>query len=269
LACPDWPLCFGQVFPKMEGGVLVEHSHRLVAATVGVLTIVLLVWLAKRGLWALGAFALFLVVAQGVLGGLTVIYRLPTWISTTHLAVSQIFFCTLIYVAMRTRPAADRPALPAGVKRAALAAAGAIYVQMLLGALMRHLGAGLACVDVPLCQGSPWGTHWAVKLHMLHRWLGVAVLLVVTWASVVAFRGAQGNKWVRAWALAAPLLVVVQITLGILSITSFLAVEPVIAHLGVAALMLGGFFMLHLTARGDAYDVPGKAAPVAARGLAA
>src|SRR2546423_9799374 len=84
LACPDWPLCFGQVFPKMEGGVLVEHSHRLVAATVSLLAAVLMVWawLAARRTrdtrlaWlATGAFGL--VLAQALLGGITVIYRLP------------------------------------------------------------------------------------------------------------------------------------------------------------------------------------------------
>lgn len=271
LACPDWPLCYGQVFPRMEGGVLIEHSHRLLAATVGVLTIVLLVWLAKRGAWMLGAFALALVVGQGVLGGLTVIYRLPTWISTTHLAVSQIFFCTLIYIAMRNRPpAAERAPLPVPVRRWALLAAAAIYVQMLLGALMRHLGAGLACVEVPLCQGSlfPPDAHWAVKLHMIHRLLGLGVLGIVICASVVAFRGANGHKGVRAWALAAPLLVCVQITLGILSITSFLGVEPVTAHLGVAALLLGGFYTLHLAGEPVAVGQSGGV-PVGAREVAA
>src|SRR5215468_2558833 len=92
LACPDWPLCFGSAFPKMVGGVAYEHSHRLAATTVGLLTVALLVTLALRGRWKLGAIGLLLVVFQGVLGGITVIYRLPTMVSTSHLAVSLIFF---------------------------------------------------------------------------------------------------------------------------------------------------------------------------------
>jgi heme A synthase len=181
LACPDWPLCFGQVFPRREGGVLVEHSHRLLATTVGLLTIGLLIGLVKRAqrtgernLIVLGSVALFCVVFQGLLGGLTVLYRLPTWISTTHLAVSMIFFSLLIYIAYRTRERAGRQPLSASVRRATALAAGAVYAQMILGALMRHLGAGLACVELPLCQGSAWGAHWAVQVHMLHRWLAVA-----------------------------------------------------------------------------------------------
>src|SRR6516225_7719600 len=89
LACPDWPLCFGQVFPKMEGGVLVEHSHRLVAATVTLLAFALMIGCWVRGTRARdaalargGAVAFALVLAQAALGGITVIYRLPTLVST-------------------------------------------------------------------------------------------------------------------------------------------------------------------------------------------
>src|SRR6478735_7367013 len=106
LACPDWPLCFGHVFPKMEGGVLVEHSHRLLAATVSVLAFALMIGglvraLRRRdsGVAVTGAIAFGLVLTQALLGGLTVIYRLPTLVSTAHLAVSQLFFVTLIYMA--------------------------------------------------------------------------------------------------------------------------------------------------------------------------
>src|SRR5260370_39823044 len=79
LACPDWPLCCGQVFPKMEGGVLVEHSHRLVAATVTFLAFGLLLWCWRQGtrsrdagLAKLGALAFALVLGQALLGGITV-----------------------------------------------------------------------------------------------------------------------------------------------------------------------------------------------------
>src|SRR3990172_3085212 len=70
LACPDWPLCFGQVFPKMEGGVLVEHSHRLLASLIGFLTIGLVFFGRKTELNKLTQFALVMVIFQGLLGGI-------------------------------------------------------------------------------------------------------------------------------------------------------------------------------------------------------
>jgi heme A synthase len=251
LACPDWPLCYGQVFPPMHDGILIEHSHRLTGATVGVLTILLLVGLWRQRLRGLGLFALGLVMLQGVLGGLTVIFRLPTWISTTHLAISQVFFCTVLFAALRTRESPG-PALSPTVRNWTAAAAGVVFVQMVLGAYMRHLGAGLACVEVPLCKGSLWpaGAWAALEIHMLHRLMALAVFVVVAIASVVTFRGARGRGGVRALAIAAPLLVCGQIALGLVSITTFLDAVPVTAHLGVAAALLATLFTLHICARG-------------------
>jgi heme A synthase len=216
------------------------------------LTIVLLAWLWRRGHKWLGIAALSCVIAQGVLGGLTVIFRLPTMVSTAHLAVSQLFFCILLYVVFLTRPRnAEAAPLPDRVRRMTAWAAGLVYLQMLLGALMRHLGAGLSCVEIPLCKGwmSP-DTVPAFKLHMLHRLFALVVLGHVIGTAVVSFRAAHGRPWVRALAIAAPLLVGVQIGLGLLSITSFLDVVPVTAHLGVAALILADLVSLHLLSRG-------------------
>jgi heme A synthase len=257
LACPDWPLCFGHVMPKMEGGVLVEHSHRLVAATVSLLTFVLMIGCWRRatrvrdaGLAKAGAIALALVLTQALLGGLTVIFRLPTIVSTAHLAVSQLFFLTLIYIAFRSG-AETRRALPGKVQRMTLWAAGLVYVQMLIGALMRHLGAGLACTDVPLCQGKLWptGVHPNVTLHVVHRLFALVVLGHLVGMAIVVAKNSD-RAIVKALAIAAPLLACVQITLGILSVTTFLDAVPVTAHLGVAAAILADCTILYLTARG-------------------
>src|ERR1041385_605918 len=93
LACPDWPLCYGTLFPKMENGVEFEHTHRLVAAAVGFMTVALAGMMRKRpGVRLLGIGAVLLVVFQGVLGGITVMYKLPRAISIAHLATSMCFF---------------------------------------------------------------------------------------------------------------------------------------------------------------------------------
>src|SRR5688500_11195615 len=117
LSVPDWPLSYGMVMPPMVGGVFYEHGHRMVASAVGFLTLVLAVWTARaeprprvrRLAWV--AFAT--VIAQGVLGGLTVIFLLPTPISVTHACLAQAFFCITIALAYLT----SREGLAAGATR--------------------------------------------------------------------------------------------------------------------------------------------------------
>src|ERR1700681_4778369 len=96
LSVPDWPLSYGQVMPPMVGGVFFEHGHRMVATTVGMLTIGLVIFLARaeRRAWMrkLGWIALAAVVAQGVLGGLTVLLLLPPAVSISHACLAQLFF---------------------------------------------------------------------------------------------------------------------------------------------------------------------------------
>jgi len=113
LSVPDWPTTYGWnmfSFPpsKWVGGILYEHGHRLIASTVGFLTIVLAAWLAfadpRRWMKWLGAGALGAVIAQGVLGGLTVLFFLPASISTAHAGLAEIFFCMTVAIALFTSP---------------------------------------------------------------------------------------------------------------------------------------------------------------------
>src|SRR6266487_2521064 len=106
LAVPDWPLSFGKLFPKMDGNVFWEHGHRIVATTVGVLTIGLATYLyrTERRTWMrrLGLVALGGVVAQGLLGGLTVKLMLPLGVSAAHATLAQLFFCTVVSLSVFT-----------------------------------------------------------------------------------------------------------------------------------------------------------------------
>jgi cytochrome c oxidase assembly protein subunit 15 len=108
LSVPDWPLSYGQVMPEMKGGVFYEHGHRMIASGVGFLTIVLAVWLSLRDsrswIKRLGWAALALVIIQGVLGGLTVLYMLPPAISIAHACLAQIFFSLTVAFAAFTSP---------------------------------------------------------------------------------------------------------------------------------------------------------------------
>jgi len=259
LACPDWPTCYGTMLPKMEGGVAVEHSHRLAAGLVTILTLVQATVIQSsrtpryRPLRRVAWLAVALVIVQALLGGITVMLRLPTLVSTLHTATSLLFFMTVLYLAIRTR----RGGMPAGMRTVAsgtatpgahdppavsmaLVAAVVTYFQMVLGGLVRHSGAALACLDVPLCRGSLWpgNAHPTVLVQALHRLGAIAVAVAIATSAVMNTRASRGQPWRRALALAAPVLVCVQIWLGLHAVTSFLDLATVESHLAVATLLL-------------------------------
>ena len=324
LACPDWPTCFGTPFPKMVGGVLLEHGHRYLATAVGFVA-VLCVWLAASGaprlvsllvsmplilgagtwagiarhrtgavpaaagllvllgyaagLWAiarargagrLSQVALLLVISQGLLGGLTVMYQLPVTVLVLHTATSMLFLSVLLWLALslqqEARGAASAPApVEAGAPRfgALLGQTGgtrlvtfagaAVYLQILLGATVRHTGAGLVCTDLPWCKGALWpvGVHPAVHLHMVHRSFALvaAALLVLAGLRAARDAAAAGERGARLIALALPALVIVQLALGVLTIWSLKELWTVTAHLLVAALLLAGCVALRARAQ--------------------
>lgn len=150
LAVPDWPLSYGQYFPRMVGGVLFEHGHRMTAAVVGTMTFVLAAWIWLREksvvLRRLAAAAALGIVVQALLGGITVLYLLPKEISIAHACLGQAVFCVLLAIAQLTAPSHGVVSSSAdeGFWRAGAFAACVIYLQLLLGAVFRHTGTGLA-----------------------------------------------------------------------------------------------------------------------------
>lgn len=258
LACPDWPTCYGSFFPEMTGGVQFEHTHRVVASLVGLMTCILggVLWFRRRDdrrLRALGLLAVAAVIVQGVLGGVTVLLRLPTAVSVAHLALSMLFFTLVIYLSFRTYPgsraaAADPP--PAAPRRKgparslAVAAYVAIYVQLLLGALVRHTGAGGVCgTEIPRCAAAWWPALGPQQLHMLHRYAGIAVFAIIIVASISAAAEARLNRRrvARVAALAAPYLALLQVWLGIETVRSGIGLIVVTAHLAGGAALLATF----------------------------
>jgi heme A synthase len=248
LACPDWPLCYGSFFPKMENGVEFEHSHRLVATGVGLMTVTLTVMLLlrkRRGLYALGIAATVLVVFQGILGGITVLYRLPRAISIAHLATSMCFFSLTIVIALRTAPSPPAASRRLFAERRWLALAwGVVLLQIVLGGMVRHTASGLACLDVPLCNGSLWPGAPPEKTQMVHRFGAVVATIVSVWAALRLRREAKDSKLLR-WLSLLPIgLVLTQIGLGVASVLSLLDLTIITAHLAVGAALLGSFVVL-------------------------
>jgi heme A synthase len=281
LACPDWPLCFGSAFPKMENGVQYEHTHRLVATAVGLLTIALAAVLHRRRevdktSATMGYVGVGLVCFQGLLGGITVLLRLPILVTLLHLATSMAFFCLMTLLAARVLrvapPRSERSPEAtrlAGLRPWAGLAAIATYVQIVLGGVVRHTASGLACFGIPLCNGELWPSHPGAHWQMSHRIFAVVLgTFVVLLAASIRSRGPRSRE--ARWAGYAVVLVFVQISLGVLSVYSMLSLSAVTLHLGVAALLLACnvsiFYYLPRSAREaterGAFPVPlpGKAA---------
>ena len=149
LSVPDWPLSFGTVNPTMVGGVFYEHGHRLVASGVGFLVLLSAIWASFMRAHAvvrrLAFLALGLVIFQGLLGGLTVLMRLPTAVSVAHGTVAQIFFCTTVALAWwTTRSFVEaepdiKGAAAGNLRIAAFGMTLLVFCQLLIGALMRTL----------------------------------------------------------------------------------------------------------------------------------
>jgi cytochrome c oxidase assembly protein subunit 15 len=255
LSVPDWPLSYGMLMPPMVGGVFFEHGHRMAASTVGFLTLVLAVWTARaeprRGVRRLAWGALAAVVAQGVLGGLTVLYLLPTPISVTHACLAQTFFCLVIalaYATSREWRSASPIVDSVGLRGAAALAAAIVFFQLFLGAVMRHTGAGLAIPDFPLAFGRvvpPLGEP-AVVIHFAHRLFALLVAAAVLNLAARAWR--SGDSRFARPALLALALTLVQISLGAATVLTRKAVVPTTLHVATGAALLGLCFFTALRA---------------------
>lgn len=201
LSVPDWPLSYGSLTPPMVGGIVYEHSHRVIATFVGIFSIVLAVWLwrvePRRWVRWLGITAVGLVIAQGVLGGITVLFLLPPAISSSHATLAQLFFITVISLAVFTSRwwQSDLPQLEdtgsPHLRSLSVWTTLAIIVQLFLGAGFRHNAFGIQphFVGAAVVTGMVVWTGRAVRNRFrtvkdLRRWgiylhsaLGVQLLL--------------------------------------------------------------------------------------------
>lgn len=219
LATPDWPLSNGQFFPEMVGNLFWEHGHRMVATTVGMLTIVLMVYILvkEKRPWVrkLGVFALLAVIAQGLLGGLTVKLMLPLAVSTAHATLAQLFFCTTVSLAvftsrswMEARPLSEEKGnFP--LRYLCTGALVTIFLQLILGATLRH--------------SATWDRHLPTELILAHIGGAVAVTLMLGTASLTVLRRHAKERFLTRPAMVALTLLVIQLGLGIAAYLTRLA----------------------------------------------
>jgi heme a synthase len=270
LSVPDWPTTYGWfmfTFPleKMVGGIFYEHSHRLIASGVGALIVVLAVWLWKTEprAWVrrLGYIALAAVVTQGILGGITVLWFLPDAVSIAHAGLAQLVFCLTVSIALFTSPGwrrayTDRAGRRRGelddamLRMVAAVTTAAIYVQIIVGATMRHTGAGLAIPDFPWAFGRLIPPTWSgpIAIHFAHR-LGaviVTALVLATIGHVLYHHRSRGELRRPSWLLAA--LVAIQVTLGALTVLSGKHYIINSLHVVTGAMVLGTSLVLTLRA---------------------
>ena len=262
LAVPDWPTTYGQnmftfPFAKWVGGIFYEHGHRLIASTVGFLCIIQAIWLQRREpkkhVRILGWLSLGAVIAQGLLGGLTVILLLPKVVSISHAGLAEIFFCINVSIAfftsewyerLRTMEKGDAPV------NGAWALTALVYTQILAGAFMRHLGAGLAIPDFPLSFGRviPDFIDLNVTAAFIHRAGGFVVAAAVIAMAIRLFRF-DANHPLRFLAHLLVIVVAAQVMLGGYVIWSGRQPHITSLHVMLGASTLALSLILTLTSR--------------------
>jgi cytochrome c oxidase assembly protein subunit 15 len=241
LSVPDWPTSFGYLVkvPHFVGGVRYEWSHRMVAGTLLSLTLAIAIWtlLVERRRWlrwlAIGAFCT--VIAQATLGGLTVLFFQPPWLSTAHATVAQTFFCIAVSIALFTgrRWVEEQPRVEFDSRRPSLFTLAVmsifvLYVQLVLGGMFRH-------------HGISW---WP---HVLNA---VIVSFVLAWTAIRAISGYSSAEAVRRPAIVMLSLLITQLCLGFTAFVTRVAwgrnaaqpelpmVVSTVAHVAVGALLL-------------------------------
>src|SRR3954466_12146448 len=252
LAVPDWPTSFGSLWriPHMVGGVKFEHGHRMLAELVGLLSIGLAAWLwrsdERRWMKWLGVIALGAVIGQGVLGGLTVLFFLPWWISSAHATLAQSFFCIVVSMALfsprpwlKTPPANFAEHSSPSLRTLSLLCVLSLLVQLMLGAAFRHSG---------------------IKL-LPHLFSAAVVTVLLIWTASRALTNHSLPTAVRRPANALLGLLIVQLCLGLAAYLTRVqwgadAVQPQLAmvvstvsHVIVGALLLASSVVLAIEVR--------------------
>ncbi len=246
LACPDWPLCFGEVVPRFDFKVAWEVSHRYVGWAFGAAFLALGVGILRNAatrrragpIWAVG---FLLLASQGLLGALTVWHLLASWTVTSHLLVGNAWNASVLWLGLSLQGLArgeTPPVASRGVKLAVAASALFLVFQVGLGGLLSSRAAGLACSQWPSCYGDAWFPVWGfenpIGLHVHHRANAYLLVAFVAWM-VWAARGVPTLAGRTRLALA---LLVAQMAVGIANVLLELRVEITALHTALAGALV-------------------------------
>jgi cytochrome c oxidase assembly protein subunit 15 len=242
LACPDWPLCYGSVRPPLRLDIWFEWGHRLLGGLTGILIITssVLVWRSYRGLprYFMAAVVGFLCLTV-LVGGIVVLTEAPLLDSLSRVAIvsSHLVISTLVLVFLVFTLSYVLKNGTVSRNRVYALLFGMVYVQVILGILVRYSGATLACPDFPLCNGRviPHLTHYPVALHYFHR---VFALLVFITSAAALLRAIRSGKAVLGF-LFTFALVVLQVVFGILVVLTGMFLPVIILHGAPGFLLMG------------------------------
>ncbi len=244
LACPDWPLCFGEFVPTMDLQVAFEWSHRVAAGSISLVFAALAIaaWRAgsPRDTRRLLAAAAVLLGIQVMLGALTVWELLASWTVTSHLVVGNAFALTLLLVACslqdRARGGFRSQPIPASTRASVSVGALLLLAQVVLGGLVSSRFAGMACPEWPTCNGGVWFPSWqgSVGLHVVHRLNGYALWAALAVAAIAAWR----HPRLRAPSLLALAIASLQVLVGVANVLLGIPVEVTGLHSALAAALV-------------------------------
>jgi heme a synthase len=255
---PDWPLSNGSLNPDgwLENqAMMAEHSHRLLGMAIGLLTLSLAVWIwlkdDRKWMRLLAVAALVGVVLQGLLGGFRVLFN-NLQFAMIHGCLAQIFLCLLVSIAAGLSSwwfsNLKLPSTTAGsgnsIKNLGLLLCGLIFVQLIIAAVMRHSGAGLAIPTFPLTpEGGVIPSVWSfpIGIHFAHRAIAVLILLVYLYwgARIITEKALDGR--IKVLGGLGLLLLFTQITLGAMVIWTYRSPVPTTVH------VINGAFLFALT----------------------
>jgi len=263
MTCPDWPLCRGALIPSLEGGVVLEWTHRLLVLVVSVLIVAVAVtgWRVRKQIVGVVPMVIFLIAAMALqigLGGITIFQSNSPPSVTMHWGAAMLVlaaFTALAVLGVLAPAPGDRPIRSSNAFWPLLLPVIAAYATMLFGAFVSSSGWGLACPDVPLCNGTIFGQTIDQLVQMLHRIAASLLFLSAVYAHFATYRAPHNVRTAAALGLT---LVSFQIVLGVSNVLWRLPTPLREAHAANAAIVFIVYIVALTLARitADPHTVP-------------